>query len=840
MATDKNRPVRDNTMWYSDVTFMPSEDKNQTWMAQFLFFMKQNSVQFLSERRKKDYRRLERGEIDKQDYINLIDPPTPMGGGGQAKYFASDWKTCPIDVHIDNIVRAKLDKVGVINKIQVNEIDKFAKGQRIKEKYKILYQNEFRKFINDILVEIGYPPIKESESPYAYVQSLSVNKGGELVDTIGNIVDYIRNQVKDSQDLSLYDAFIYKGDIERAFELGIDHFLINLNKWHVKCESFNNDLKNFNRACGRWYIDETNGRGTVEYLEPDRLNTSPFSEKNGEDIMWWFYEKDITFAEFVRQFGMTLSDEELKEVFELNKVQGAQHGMEWKSAKGVKGSNAKIRIGFMSCLTQDADKFAETYVNNRTPIWEPKPLSWLPHKNTPSKYKAEVKQKMYNVWYSCYYVPPPGERLSRNSPVDWGWQSRYIFNIHKDIDMYRYGIDMRYAKSSLVIWKDERMSFTDIKEAYMPKIRTNWHKFQNCLVQDTTAMAIDWDFISGLLNAVDEGNKNSPGSDTRPTGGNGFDAGMEQWKALRQGGIAFMKFRDRNGNIVVQDPSKFFVLVDTKHLDKAERYLKLILEQYNLMTLSLAQNDITEGADPKPRTPVAGLQASLEATRDGMWFIEKPVREFLIMFGERCVQHLINLVKEKKKYNYINRWEEFESVVGIANAMLLNAVEDLQPEEIGLTVTLEDVSAKKQYYTELTTQMLKDGEISFEDVEMIIDTIQENYKYGAALLSLAAKKRAREKADMEEVQHERAKELQQMQLQTAMMLNKAKGESKDQNIATQGKVDQALQDQLTQLKTQSQAILGQQRGQNKIAQDNNKARLEQEKEIRKDMTPITE
>jgi hypothetical protein len=265
-----------------------------------------------------------------------------------------------------------------------------------------------------------------------------------------------------------------------------------------------------------------------------------------------------------------------------------------------------------------------------------------------------------------------------------------------------------------------------------------------------------------------------------------------------------------------------------------------MLEQYNLMTLSLAQNDITEGADPKPRTPVAGLQASLEATKDGMWFIEKPVREFLIMFGERCVQHLINLVKEKKKYNYINRWEEFESVVGIANAMLLNAVEDLQPEEIGLTVTLEDVSTKKQYYTELTTQMLKDGEISFEDVEMIIDTIQENYKYGAALLSLAAKKRAREKADMEEVQHERAKELQQMQLQTAILLNNSKGEAKDKNIATQGKVDQALQDEMAKLKAQTQALLGEQRGKNKIEQDNNKARLEQEKEIRKDMTPITE
>ncbi len=833
-------PIQDRTLWYSDLAFMPSEDKNSLWMAQFLFYAKQAGVPFLSTKRKREYRRLERGEIDQQDYINLIDPPTPMGGGGRAQYFAADWKTCPIDQHLDNIVRAKLDKIGIVNQIQVNEIDKFSKGQRIKAKYKILYQNAFREILNEILVEIGFPPISDSESPYAYVQSLSSEKGDEMVDTIGNIVDYIRNQLKDSQDLSLFDSYIYKGDVERAFEMGISHYLINLNKWHVKCQSFNNDLKNFNRACGTWTIDETTGRGMVEYLEPDQLFTSSFNEKNGEDIQFWFYEKDITFAEFVRQFGTTLSDEELKEVFEINKVQGAAHGMEWKGAKGVKGSNAKIRIGKLSCLTQDADKFSESYVNNRIPVWERKPLSWLPHKNTPNKYKTEQRQKIYNVWYSCYYVPPPGERLSRNAPTDWAWQSRYIFNIKKDIDMYRYGVDMRYAKSSLVIWKDDRMSFTDIKEAYMPKIRTLWHKFQNCIVQDTTSMVIDWDFISGLLNAVDEKNKVDPGNPDKPTGGNGIDAGMEQWKAMRQGGIAFMKFRDKNGNVVVQDPSKFFVLVDTKHLDKAERFLKLILEQYNLLTLSLAQNDITEGADPKPRTAVAGIQASIAATRDGLWFIEMPAREFLVMFGERCVQFLINITKERKQLNFKQRWSEFESVVGVANSMLLESVEDLQPEEIGLTVTLEDTQAKKQYYTELTTQMLRDGEISFEDVEMIIDTIQENYKYGAVLLSLAAKRRAREKADMEAVQHERAKELQQMQLQTAMMLNQAKGQAKDQNITTQAQADQMLQDQMAKLKTQSMSILSNQRKENKMSENKQKAELEDAKEQRKELTPITE
>ena len=79
-----------------------------------------------------------------------------------------------------------------------------------------------------------------------------------------------------------------------------------------------------------------------------------------------------------------------------------------------------------------------------------------------------------------------------------------------------------------------------------------------------------------------------------------------------------------------------------------------------------------------------------------------------------------------------------------------------------------------------------------------------------------------------------------MQLQTAMMLNQAKGQAKDQNIQTQGQVDQALQDQLTKLKTQSMALLSEQRKGNKMEENNQKAQLDRQREIEKEMTPITE
>ena len=187
---------------------------------------------------------------------------------------------------------------------------------------------------------------------------------------------------------------------------------------------------------------------------------------------------------------------------------------EWQSWGYQQMNNCLIRIGYFSVLTQEMDTFSEEYINNRIPAFDKKPLSWKPDKES-----ATIKNKCYNVWYSCYYIPPPGERLTRNSMVDWNWQSQYIFNIQKDIEMYRYGTDMRYARPTLIIYKNDLPSCTDIEEAYMPKIRAMWHKFQNCLVQDTNAVVIDWDFMMGILNATDEANGNQLNNEQNPSGG---------------------------------------------------------------------------------------------------------------------------------------------------------------------------------------------------------------------------------------------------------------------------------------------------------------------------------
>lgn len=832
MASSKGSPtfIKDQTLWYTDLNFMPPAEKNDVWMAQWIFYLHLNGVRFIEEKRWKQYQRIENLEIDQQEYINIIDPVTPMGGGGTADYFAADFKEIPIATHLENIVRARLDKIGIENKLQVSEIDKFAKTQRQKQQDKILYQQLMRDIINTVNKQIGLPEISTSQDPYKWVKSLDKEKGSEVIDTIDNHLDYIKSEIKDNQDLALYNEYIYKGDIERAFELGIQHYLIDQNKWRIQCEWFNNSLKNYNRACGLWYVDQQSGRGTVKYIQGTKLFTLPFKEKNGEDLQGWRIEEDITFSEFVRRFGDHLTEQQLKEVFELNKQNG-NHNMSWGGSGNVKGSNAMIRIGFMSCLTQDADKFSQDYVDQKIPIWQRKPLNWM-SKND-KKTNTNEENRIYNVWYSCYYIPPPSSRTSNNSTADWAWQSQYIFDIKKEIDMYRYGIDQRYAKSALVIWKDDRPSFTDIKEAFMPKIRTTWHRFQNCIVNDLDSVAIAQEFLGSVLNAVDESNKINPDEPGVPTGGNGFDAGLETFKQLKQGNVAFFKMTDKNGNMMV-DPGKFVIPIKNGSIEKAEKYLKLIIDQYQLMKVALAQED---NVQPHDRTNKLSIQNSIQESNDAIWFIEKPVREFLIMYGERCIQHILCILKERKKYGYKQRWEEFQNVIGLANALMIEGIENIPIEDIGLTVSLEDVSGKQQYYIDLATKMANDGNIGQEDVQMIINAIEKNYKYGAVLLSIASKKRDKQKADMEELAHERAMQLKDADLKIAMAMNQSKVDGKNSNIITQGKVDESLQDQMLQGRTAQGSILKQQGSQHKMDEATHKANLEKEQGIQLSPTP---
>lgn len=823
----KKLPVKDLTIWWSDLNSLPSEDKNELWAAQMLFFMKRNCRLFLDPKRALEYRKTDRLEINENEFKEMVDPTTPMGQGGKAAFFSSDWKSNPIYIHLKSIVKADIEKTG--KQFEINLTDKFAKTRRMRHNYTILYRNLFRTIINEYAPLVGLPKISDNEDPFKWVQKFNEQPEKEGIpanDVIDNYVDLIKNQIEDSQDLAIYNELLYKGDYEAAFELGIDYFILKLNKWQERyADDFIDDIMHFNKACGEWYTDLMTGRPVVERFVPERLWVSPFRKKDGEDLMYYFTEYEISFGDFAKTIGKNLTEQQLKKVFLYQKTQTSSAGMTWVdniNRPSRTRDNAMIRVGRAAALTQElslSEDLPLSYVNATYPDYTQIPSSWKMMSN--GSYKI---QKYYNCWYNWFYIPPTTNSLNTS---DYVWQAQFIFDIKKNQDQFRYGEDGRYSKPPLVIYDNSNhASFTDITQYYMPKINHASHKFQNCLVNDLDAVVLSDEFLGGLLSAVDESNKINTGDEKNATGGNGRDAAMEQWKMIQQAGKGFLKMTDKNG-LPILDPSKLVLVIKNGYLEKAEKYITMIALLYNEMVRSLAQSSVTTGEEVKPRTPVAALEESVKASQNSTWAIQKGYETFFKMYGERMVQFIIQICKEAKENGYTKRWQEFLDNIGYANGLAIEGMADVPPESVGMTVEYVDQTAKKEFLMQLATEYVKTQQLSEDFLNLLLSV--DNWKVGFVLLRIGVKQRKMELMQEKQLEQQYIMQQKQADLQLNLTILAAKTQGKQKEIETAGIVQDSVNRALDGYKRESQAILKNMTTQNRITETITK--LDKESEI---------
>lgn len=824
-SSKKETPITDRSVFWSDLQSLPAEEKNEVFIAQLLFFMKRNAKLFLDPKRAAAYRATDRLELDENIYKQMVDPTTPLASGGTASYFSADWAANPSYLHLKNINKAKLEKSG--KQLEVNMTDKFARSRKMEHNYTILYRDLFRNIINQYAPLVGLKPISDSQDPFKWVKNNFNDKEGKgqpTNDLVDNYVDLIRSQITDSKDLALYNEMIYKGDYEKAFELGMQYYIFSLNKWRERWEGdFIDDVMHFNKLCGEWYTDLITGRPVIERFVGEKLWVSPFKRKDGEDIMYYYIEYEITFGDFVKTIGKKLTAEKLKEIFIYQKAQGS-HTSNWIGDAFTPDrtrDNAMIRIGRAAALCQDifvSDSVTMDDVVAKSPYGSVSPLTWQKLDN--GKQRIE---KCYNAWYSWFYIPPT---LSSMSNADYAWQAKFIFDIKKNQDQIRYGEDGRYSKIPLVIYDNSNQaSFTDITQYYMPKIHHAAHKFQNCLVNDLDAVILADDFIGGLLGAVDESNKINPSNPNEATGGNGRDAMMEQWKMIQQGGKGFLKMTDRSGTLML-DPSKLVLNVKNGFLDKAEKYLIMIATLYDEMVRVLGQSDVSSGETIKPRTPVAAIQESLKASQDSTFNIQKTYEAFLKQYGERIIQYILMIAREAKD-GYTKRWEEFMTNVGYANGLAIEGMADVPPESVGLTVEYVDTEAKKEYLMGLATEYVKGGQLGEEFLDLLLSI--DNWKVGFTLFRIGVKQRKKEAQEEAALQQQYIMDQKQADLRIALALSGAKSKDKQGEIMTAGKVQDMINQNLNSAKYKTQSDLKKETTVNRMTETNNK--LEKENEI---------
>src|SRR3954467_11441731 len=98
----------DTFLYYDKLHFIPVEQKDKEWCARVLLFNKYHSEPFQDPAKAAIVRSRAHGTVDVAMHKKRIDPEN-----GEAKFFSSDWKACPIDQHLDEIVETTVKQIPI-------------------------------------------------------------------------------------------------------------------------------------------------------------------------------------------------------------------------------------------------------------------------------------------------------------------------------------------------------------------------------------------------------------------------------------------------------------------------------------------------------------------------------------------------------------------------------------------------------------------------------------------------------------------------------------------------------------------------------------------------------
>lgn len=706
----------DRMVWYSSLHFIPIEKKNKRWAAEVLYFNKNNSRPFASAKDVQQKRDIQKGIIQTVKYKGMIDPD------GDAELFSSDWKGNPIDQHLDNIIDARVEKIP--NNLVVKAVDEFSKSNQVKENERILGQGAFRNLINQINHELGWPPLKPNEDPFTYVKRMEAGLDSDgkkySKDIPMGIVDSIRSQIQDDEDLALFNEYLWKDGVEIACELGIDYYLFNLNRFTEIAEKVLMDIRHFNQYAMRFYTSQTTGAPVLEYMSPEQIKTSEFENPDGSDIIHWHKEYFITFGNFIRQMGANLSPEQLRDIFEKNKKHNVGIN-DYSTCSFMQRNSARILIGYMEFESQDMEVYTE-YVYNGNERFRKANWNYFPSEKGIKEFQAKRIEKNYNVWRSFYYIP---EIESTLGSTNFDEQAKYIFELKKIQDQQREGDDWRYAKSSLIMYFSPKMSYFDIKEAFMPYINLLWLQSKNEFVQ-AHPHGLMWfeEFFAKSLAIADETVKNPTAKKSTMI------------SKIRQTGSAMGKVMQADGKII--NEGKPFVDIKTGHIASAIDRINAMMILYQMMTRALGISETSEGVDPKPRQSFGAIKSAMEGTSNATYSIEKYYSKAVTQCGERLLYYIKSIVDEKDS----SRLKEFQNVVGKANGMAVESIKDIPMHTLGLSVQNIITEEQKAFVNGLAQQMAGAGTLD-EDTALFL-TMVDNLKYSYAILRLKMKQKKRE------------------------------------------------------------------------------------------------
>lgn len=727
MAKKKNLDTADTegrAVYYDELHFIKTKDKNEYWAAQVLYFNKMIAEYFVDPKEVKFFRDLEMGKIDEALYRQFIDPKMPNGDGGKAEYFKANWQTNPIYMHLENIKEAQLKKLPL--NIVCKASDEFSKLKQQEDNDKIIGAQYMRQFLNEINPQFGIRKLNEDEDPFSFISKLESSAqqpqpGGPQSPASSNpmdTVEAIKSQIFNNKQLAIYNQYLYKDGVEVALEIGIKEYIESINKFRQAIlPRLISDVKNFNAHIFRHFTSETTGRPIVTYEEPHEVRIGPCKAPDLSDNTLVIKEFDTSFGTFVQMAGADLKPEMLKEIFIKNRSYHNVTG-DYEQLSTFQRNSARIRLGYHEFETQNMDVYTDYITKQGNKVFKKVDDDYHPTEIGVKEYQAKRVEKHYNVWYSFYYIPLD-TLFTTNGTTSFKDQAKYIFKFGPIQDQVREGDDFKYAKGTFCGYRIKRFSFAKIEHSFMPEIIKLWHLFQND-ISSSMSDGVIWaeDLINSMMKYIDTGKGMTP-----------VQKKLEVLRMLRQtnSGIGNFETEIGEGGLTQR---KLYEKVSINSLETAGKRLEMMMLLYEMLTKSLGFNEIAEGQSPQPRQNLGGINLSMMASSNASYTMEESITASYLTLGERMMYYIKDIVDEGDS----ERLKEFTDMVGYANSLAAQSIKDIPMHRLYLHLENQMTDEQKAAIMNTANELAKAGLIS--PAQVLFLAMVENVKYAYAILSI--------------------------------------------------------------------------------------------------------
>ncbi len=723
------------------------------------------------------FRELDKGATDIKMLKNLFDPKGKDSGADMqsGEFMNTDWKPCPMVQSLNRITRNYI--VSTSTDIKVDGVDKLSIDKKIRKRQEQISKRYATDLINFIGSFTGDLPIEGND----------IDKMGEdetqMANPEVNLMEQIKSELDDDWHFHLLsDIGALKDGVESSHEIMIRYYMESLKFKERIAYDIISDIMKVRAFTYRFYTSAMDGTPQVAYIDPASINTSPFREKDGRDMDYWYYEFTVSWADYMKMVGGKLPKEKNQAIYHANRTAWYPDLPLWNDDQKFYYAlfNTKIRMGYFEMR----------------------------------KHKHDDKTgKYYDVIKKFYYLP----LMDSNLALD----PNFILDLGDLQDMTRHGGQLQFAKFSLVVFKDNKyQSWYEIQEPDLLRLNILYQQYLNTA---TSIIPRGVNFAEETLKELVEDMLNAKREEMNERGHELTNESGEYQKMLRD---TIRKFKARGNGIFKRREGQ----LNERQLDPPtqpiahslyEDLTQLVNQMmaiYNIMITSLGTNPVTLGQAPKQNQTVRGIEM---ASQGAMSMIQEMIEMYkfgLTEFGSRMIYYDKEVSKEFNDAfeGKTARAEQMKSIIGKAGIGWLEIYKDMYVQDCSMLVEDAPTDEQRLMLFDYAFQLEQAGRLPIGTALMVQEI--KNYKL-AKLFVLASEKRQQRIAtenQMQLMQQQQQAQMQNQQVavqsQAALKQNEAELEARlvqlenqlkqqgmSQNIAERGANRERENEQRTQL-----------------------------------------